>query len=338
MNIHENFSLKSYNSFGINAKSRYFATFDNVETLITLLNEYKNTPKLFLGEGSNILFTKDFEGIILKNDIKGIEIVEENTENIILNIGAGENWASFVEYCVKNGYCGIENLALIYGAVGASPIQNIGAYGVEVKDFIKEVFVLNIETKEKYWIANKNCEFGYRDSIFKKENPKKHIILQVKFIFSKIPNVKMDYGDIRKVLQEMNILDVPTPAQVYDAICKIRTSKLPNPAEIGNAGSFFKNPEIDFSHFQKLQEKFSQIPNYPTANPQKIKIPAGWLIEQAGWKGKKLGNVGVHDKQALVLVNYGEGTGKEIWTLAQEIQKSVWEKFEVKIVPEVNVV
>ncbi len=331
MKIQQNFSLKSYNTFGIEVKAKYFATFKSIAEFYEISAQYPNINTLILGGGSNILFTKDFDGLVLHNEIKGIEIIEENDTKAIIKVGGGENWADFVEYCVENNYCGIENLALIPGTVGASIIQNIGAYGIEVREFVAEVLTCG---EEKY--SNEMCRFGYRDSIFKQENPKKSVISYVIFKFSKIPNLKIEYGDIRKILSAENI-ENPTPKDVFRAICDIRRSKLPNPKEIGNAGSFFKNPEIQLSHFQYLKQNFPELPSYATSNPDKIKVPAGWLIEKAGWKGKKIENIGVHKKQALVLVNYGNGEGKEIETLANQIQQSIKEMFDIALEKEVNI-
>jgi UDP-N-acetylmuramate dehydrogenase len=338
LDVSQNFSLKNYNSFGIDIQTKYFFEFDNLQDLKEILKQFERQNKLFLGEGSNILFTKNFDGIVLKNKIKGIEITEENQQMTCLKVGAGENWANFVRFCVEKGYKGIENLALIPGSVGASPIQNIGAYGVEVKDLIKKVYTYHIQDQKEYEFENQNCKFGYRDSIFKQEKTKQNIILYVEFCFFKNAPIKIEYGDIRKTLQGMNITHPPTPLEIYEAICKIRTYKLPNPLEIGNAGSFFKNPEILKTHFQKLQEKFPEIPFYPIANTEKVKVPAGWLIEKAGWKGKKIENIGVHPRQALVLVNYGGGKGNEILALAQSIQANIKEIFEIDLEAEVNII
>ncbi|TAG86241.1 MAG: UDP-N-acetylmuramate dehydrogenase, partial [Bacteroidetes bacterium] len=321
-----------YNTFGLDIKAKYFATFETETELNQILEKCANIPKLILGGGSNILFTQNFEGIILYNQIKGIKIEDDFDDSVIVNVGAGENWADFVAYAVKNGYCGIENLALIPGTVGASVIQNIGAYGVEVKDFVKNVYT----NGKKSVYNNIDCKFGYRDSVFKQENPKQSVILSVTFHFSKKPHLKLDYGDIRKILQESNI-ENPTTKDVFDAICHIRSSKLPNPAEIGNAGSFFKNPEINRSHFEFLKQNFPQMPFYPVENPEKVKVPAGWLIEKAGWKGKKIENIGVHEKQALVLVNYGGGKGIDILNLANQIEKSIQEMFDISLEKEVNI-
>ncbi len=330
MNLQENFSLKPYNTFGVEVNAKYFATFENIETLNEILAKYPNMPILILGGGSNILFTKDFEGIILHNCIKGISVENHLENHVIVEVGAGENWADFVQYCIQHGYYGIENLALIPGTVGASVIQNIGAYGIEVKDLVQSV-----QTNHQIY-QNADCKFGYRDSIFKQEKPKKTVILSVTFKLSKTANLKMDYGDIRKNLTEKNIQN-PTPKDVFETICQIRTSKLPNPKEVGNAGSFFKNPEIAVSHFNLLKNRFPEMPSYLVENPEKVKVPAGWLIEKAGWKGKKIGNVGVHDKQALVLVNYGEGKGSEILQLANNITQSVQELFGIVLEKEVNI-
>ena len=336
MDIQQNFNLKAYNTFGLDVSTTYFAEFHSIEEIAHLLKEFSNTRKLVLGGGSTILFTADFEGIVLKNEIKGIEIISRDDEHIRLKVGAGENWHQFVLYCIENNYAGIENLSLIPGSVGAAPMQNIGAYGVEVKEVIESVEAYHIQSGEIHTFVNQECEFGYRESIFKHKVKGEYIISSVIFRWNKKPNFNISYGAIEETLKEQGIQNLSIKA-ISDAVIHIRSSKLPNPSEIGNAGSFFKNPEIPLAQFEQLKTKFPDIANYPLPDNQ-VKIPAGWLIEKAGWKGKKLGNIGVHDKQALVLVNFGGGKGQEIKALSEEIQNSVFEKFGIGIQAEVNVV
>jgi UDP-N-acetylmuramate dehydrogenase len=336
MQVQARFSLKNYNTFGIEAKAKLFAEFQNIEELRELLQKYLLEPKLILGGGSNILFTQDFAGLVLKNCILGISQIADNQAFVDLRVGAGENWHQFVLHCLANNWAGVENLSLIPGLVGASPMQNIGAYGVEVKDVIISVEALARADGSLRTFSNAECKFGYRESIFKNELKDQYIITHVNFRLRKQAIFNVSYGDIQKTLQTLDNQELTIQA-ISQAICQIRQSKLPNPAEIGNAGSFFKNPEISKEQFEKLKIEFPAIPNYPI-NETKVKIPAGWLIEQAGWKGKRVGNIGVHEKQALVLVNYGEGKGGEIKQLAQEIQDSIVGKFGILLKPEVNFV
>ncbi len=334
-----NKDLKKYNSFAISAQAKLFAVFKSEKELLALLTELEqlNEPMLLLGGGSNMLFTKDFEGLVLKNEIKGIQILSQDADSVLIKCGAGEVWHEFVLYCVGKGWAGVENLALIPGTVGASPIQNIGAYGVEVKDTIDSVEAIDVETKTKKRFSNSECTFGYRDSIFKKLLKGKYIITQVTFRLKKQAHVNTSYGAIQQVLDEKGIKS-PTIRDVSNAVIKIRKSKLPNPAQLGNAGSFFKNPEISSTDFDALKTKFPEIISFPGTKPDTIKVPAGWLIEQAGWKGKSIGNVGVHRLQALVLVNYGGASGQEIVDLSLEVRKSVKDLFGIELEPEVNMI
>jgi UDP-N-acetylmuramate dehydrogenase len=336
MLVQQNVSLKNYNTFGIAAQAKLFAEFQTVEELRELLQTYPQEPKLILGGGSNILFTQDFAGLVLKNNILGISQVSDNQDFVELRVGAGENWHQFVLHCLANNWAGVENLSLIPGLVGASPMQNIGAYGVEVKDVISSVEAWAIAEGNLRVFSNAECKFGYRESIFKNEAKDQYIITHVNFRLTKQAIFKVSYGDIQKTLQSMAVQDLNIQA-ISQAVCQIRQSKLPNPAEIGNAGSFFKNPEISSEQFEQLKNEFPTLPSYPI-NEKQVKIPAAWLIEQAGWKGKRLGNIGVHEKQALVLVNYGMGKGLEIKQLAQEIQNSILQKFGIVLKPEVNFV
>ncbi|MCA0364183.1 MAG: UDP-N-acetylmuramate dehydrogenase [Bacteroidetes bacterium] len=334
--IKENISLKPYNTFGIDAKARFFISIDSVEKLKTILSleQFKSAKKLFIGGGSNLLLLNDFDGLVIKIEISGIDKVTENENGVILKAGAGVIWHDFVMYCVDNRFYGVENLSLIPGTVGAAPMQNIGAYGVEIKDVFESLEALNTSTLEVETFNLEKCRFGYRESIFKHEAKDKYVILNVSFNLQKKGNLNLEYGAIKDTLSQMQISN-PTLKEVCEAVISIRKSKLPDPAKIGNSGSFFKNPEIPITRFEKLKEKYPNAPSYPV-NENLVKVPAGWLIEQAGWKGHREGNVGVHTKQALVLVNYGGGTGSEIKALAEKIQKSVFEKYGIEINPEVN--
>jgi UDP-N-acetylmuramate dehydrogenase len=328
--------LKPFNSFGISAIANEFIEITSVNQLKLLIQSQKLNNFLVLGGGSNILFTKDFEGLIIKNQLLGISVLEQNNEMVLVKAAGGENWHNFVRHCVSNGWGGIENLSLIPGTVGAAPLQNIGAYGVEIKESLVSLEAINLTTGELKTFNNEQCQFGYRESIFKHQLKGQYFICSVTFKLHKkaVPNIS--YGDISKVLNEWNILQ-PDIADVSDAVIHIRTSKLPDPALLGNAGSFFKNPVIDLSKFLDLQKRFPDIKSFPAADG-KIKIPAAWLIEQCGFKGKRFGNVGVHENQALVLVNYGGGTGKDILELSKRIIESVKEKFGIELQTEVNII
>lgn len=330
-----NISLKSYNTFGIEVFAKDMVKVNSIEQLknVLLSPTLMAMDKLILGGGSNILFTKDYNGLVIHNCIKGIAYSTESKNKIRLHVGAGETWHDFVLYCVNNNYAGIENLSLIPGTVGAAPLQNIGAYGVEVENVIESVEAIKV-TSGEFRVFNKDeCKFGYRESIFKHELKGEYVITGVNFKLDKIPEFHIEYGDIRRVLEENNINELNIKV-ISDAVIQIRKSKIPDPTEIGNAGSFFKNPEIATADYEELKESHPNIPGYPTASG--TKIPAGWLIEQAGWKGFRNGSIGVHAKQALVLVNYGGGTGIEIKNLSMDIQSSVNTKFGINLLPEVN--
>lgn len=331
-------NLLPYNTFGISALASQFVEVNSVTPLQNLIQEklISENPFLILGGGSNILFTKNYEGLVLKNNLKGIEVSRENENYVWLKAAAGEVWHELVMYCVNKNWGGIENLSLIPGTVGAAPMQNIGAYGVEIKDTFEELEAVNIQTGKLEKFNNEQCKFGYRESIFKHEAKGRYFITTVTFKLKKNPVLNTSYGDIETLLKEWKI-DKPTIADVSKAVIAIRQSKLPDPALLGNAGSFFKNPVIEISQFEKLQKNYPTLKSFPAPNG-KVKISAAWLIEQAGWKGKRLGNIGVHEKQALVLVNYGGGTGEELIDLAYKIIDSVKEKFEVVLTPEVNII
>jgi UDP-N-acetylmuramate dehydrogenase len=334
LNIQENISLKNYNTFGITVNAKRFISVDSVYQLQQLL---KTEKEIFLiSGGSNMLLTKDIENLVVHIDIKGISIDKENENEVYITVNAGENWHEFVLWCVENNFGGIENLSLIPGNVGTCPIQNIGAYGVEVKDTITKVEALEIETGKLVSFTNEECNFAYRNSIFKNEIKDTYIITSVSFRLTRNTHkLNTSYGAIETELTSKEI-QKPTLKNISDAVIAIRKSKLPDPKEIGNSGSFFKNPVISKTQFLKLQKEYPSIPSYAVSDTE-IKIPAGWLIEQAGFKGKRYGNYGVHEKQALVLVNYGNATGLEIYQLAQEIQKTILRKFGVILEIEVNI-
>ena len=335
MNIQQNISLKNYNTFGIDVTAKRFISVTSIFELQQLLKEEKDI--FLLSGGSNMLLTKEIEKLVVHVDIKGISIDRENLNDIYLTVNAGENWHEFVLWCVANDYGGIENLSLIPGNVGTCPIQNIGAYGVEVKDVITQVEAIEIETGKLVVFSSKECEFGYRNSIFKNEAKGKYVLTSVSFQLTKGEhNLNTSYGAIESELSSKGIKN-PTIKDISDAVIVIRQSKLPDPKVIGNSGSFFKNPVISKSLFNKLQKKYPKIPSY-SISEKSIKVPAGWLIEKAGFKGKRFGDYGVHEKQALVLVNYNNASGKDIFKLAQKIQKRIKEKFEIDLEIEVNVI
>ncbi|HFB99818.1 MAG TPA: UDP-N-acetylmuramate dehydrogenase [Phaeodactylibacter sp.] len=335
MQIQKNKSLQSLNTFGIEAKAESFVEVHSVKELQGVLKE-NNASIFVLGGGSNLLLTKDIKGLVIHNNIKGRKIEREFKHVAYVSAGGGENWHQFVLWTIEKGLGGIENLSLIPGRVGASPIQNIGAYGVELKDVFHRLEAVELATGELRVFRKKDCAFGYRESIFKKKYKGKFCITKVVLKLSKRPKINLTYGAIAQTLALQNIKN-PTIKEVSNAVIQIRSSKLPDPAELGNSGSFFKNPEISKRQFRSLQKAFPHIVFYPLKN-EKIKIPAGWLIEQCGWKGKRIGNTGCHAQQALVLVNYGNATGKEIQTLALKIMDSVKTKFGIELKMEVNVV
>ena len=336
--ISEDFSLKPFNTFGLDTRAKWFAFVKSVDELQKLLrDEYSNErQKLILGGGSNILFTHDFHGLVIKNCIEGIDVLTDNDRFATVRVGAGMNWHAFVLYAISKGYPGIENLSLIPGCVGAAPIQNIGAYGVEIKSVFHELQALNIADGSMRIFTHEECRFGYRDSIFKREVKNKYAIVSVTFRFDKNARLNTSYGAIEEQLRIMGIA-YPSIRDISNAVIEIRRSKLPDPAVIGNAGSFFKNPEVNAEQFAVLKEKFPDIVSHPSSN-KKIKLAAGWLIEQCGWKGKQVGHVGMHAKQSLVLVNYGNATGSELIEHAKQVRRSVREKFGIEMEMEVNVI
>jgi UDP-N-acetylmuramate dehydrogenase len=340
LNIRSHVSLKPYNTFGIDADARYWVDINTKEDLQTLLQltEFINTPKLILGGGSNVLLRRNFDGLVVKINIQGIDVIREDNTHIYLRAGAGVTWHELVQFCVNHGYAGLENLSLIPGTVGAAPMQNIGAYGVELEQVFESLTAIDIATGDQRTFNHADCAFGYRESVFKRELKSQYIITAVTFQLNKQPIFHTRYGAIQETLTEMGISEENLSIKaISEAVIRIRRSKLPDPAQIGNAGSFFKNPEISKIQFDELHATYPTMPGYPIGD-NLVKIPAGWLIEQAGWKGYRSGDAGVHAKQALVLVNYGNATGDEILALAQQVQASVAEKFGVTISPEVNVI
>src|SRR5436190_1781180 len=334
MQIQENFSLKPYNTFGIDAKARHFSEFSNIEQLKELTTYHSRLTTFILGGGSNILFTKDFDGYVLKNDIRGITKINEDQEYVYIKVGAGENWHQFVLFCIQNNWQGIENLSLIPGNVGASPMQNIGAYGVEIREVFLELNAFHLREKSTHKFNLADCEFGYRESVFKRKYKDQFVILDVTYRLNKTPRYNTSYGAVEKELQQMKVKDLSIAA-ISQAIINIRTSKLPDPAVIGNAGSFFKNPSVSKEKFEDLKAHFQNMIGYENFDGT-IKLAAGWLIEQCGWKGFRKGDAGCYEKQALVLVNYGKATGGEIYDLSEEILRSVRNKFGVDLEREVN--
>jgi UDP-N-acetylmuramate dehydrogenase len=339
--FYQNISLKPYNTFGIDVRCNFFAEVTQTADLAGIIAspKWQQQEKLILGGGSNLLLSKNFAGLVVKINLLGIEKIAENDSFVWLKVGAGENWHQFVCYAIDNDWGGIENLSLIYGTVGASPMQNIGAYGVEIKDVFEKLEAIELETGKIVEFSHADCQFGYRQSIFKNSLKNKFVILSVTFrLTKKNHQLQTSYGAITQMLEKQGFSTQNLSLRaISNAIIAIRQSKLPNPAELGNAGSFFKNPEISRTQFADLQAQNPTMPHYSTENAEIVKVPAAWLIEQCGWKGKKIGNTGVHHEQALVLVNYGNATGNEIWELAQKIQHSVIEKFAIALQMEVNV-
>ena len=352
--IQQNISLKPYNTFGIDVTAKEFATFSTINELEEILlstkyevrstkYETRNTKlenqKLILGGGSNILFTKNFDGIVLKNELKGIELLKEDENYYYVKAFAGVAWHDFVLHCIKNNYAGVENLSLIPGTVGASPIQNIGAYGVEIKDVFYELDAYHLFTKTIKTFNKQECEFGYRESIFKKKYKGQFVVISVTYQLRKQPKFNVLYGAIEKELEKMNVKNLSIQ-NISQAVINIRKGKLPDPQKIGNAGSFFKNPIITQQQLDSLQKNYPNMPFYqlPVSEGGGAKIPAAWLIEQCGWKGYRKNNIGCNPLQPLVLVNYGNATGNEIFELSEEIIQSIKNKFGIEPEREVNIV
>lgn len=338
MLLQQNISLKNYNTFGIDVIAKYFTSFNNLDELNDILDFSKSRSEnhLIIGGGSNILFTKNFVGVVAKNCLQGIEIVREDEQYFYVKANAGEVWHNLVMFCIDNNCNGIENLSLIPGCVGAAPMQNIGAYGVELKDIFYELEAYDIEEKFTRNFNLIECEFGYRESVFKRTLKNKYIITTVTLKLNKQPNYNTKYGAIEQELEQMGCTEL-SARNIAQAVINIRKSKLPNPAEIGNAGSFFKNPIVDESLYLQLKQDYPNIPVYPASN-NKFKLAAGWLIEQCGFKGFRKNDAGCHTKQALVLVNYGQASGQEIFELSCEIIETVKHKFNVELEREVNII
>lgn len=334
--IEHNISLKPYNTFGIDVKAKSFARFGSIDELKDLLrNRDLETPLFILGGGSNILFTQDLPFFVLKNEISGIEIMDETETRIVLKVGSGVEWHSFVRHTVEKGWGGIENMSLIPGSVGASPMQNIGAYGAELKDTFVSLEALHIESLEIHTFNKEECQFGYRESVFKRALKNQYVIVSVSYELSKNPKINTTYGAIQSEIEVMGTEEI-TVETVSQAVMNIRRSKLPDPKVLGNAGSFFKNPVVSKAVFEQIGKNYPDAPHYPQDSGEE-KLAAGWLIEKAGWKGKRIGNCGVHEKQALVLVNYGGASGQEIYDLSTLIIADIQSKFGVSLEREVNI-
>ena len=338
MLIKKDFCLKPFNTFGIEVETRQAAVITSVNDLHELFDDghLRNQQILILGEGSNILFTDHFEGLVLLNQMRGIKVLSETEQHIILQVNGGEFWTSLVDFTVENTWYGLENLSLIPGTVGAAPVQNIGAYGIELKDVMQSLEAFDLTSGKVVHFDNNACEFAYRSSIFKQQHKGRYFILNVTFQLSKVPNFHLEYGPLKEAFADVDPSKIDLK-QVSELIKTIRRSKLPEPEELKNAGSFFKNPVVNISKLELLRKQFADMPAYKLPD-NKFKLAAGWLIEQCGWKGKRIGDAGVYEKQALVLVNFGKAKGKEMLELATSIQKSVKEKFGVDLEMEVNVI
>ena len=337
MEIQNDFSLKNYNTFGIEAKAKQFVAVHTLSELKTVLEEHKATPKFVLGGGSNMLLTKDINALVIHIDLKGKKIIQEDEEYVWVESQAGENWHEFVLWTIDHDFGGLENMSLIPGNVGTTPVQNIGAYGAEIKDTFISCEAINIQNQEIKSFTNEECHFGYRESIFKNEVKDQFIITSVMYkLTKKNHTIRISYGDITSELAKNNVTN-PTLKEVSNAVTAIRKSKLPDPKELGNSGSFFKNPIIPKSEFESIHKKFPEMKFYEISATE-VKVPAGWLIEQTGLKGKRFGDAGVHINQALVLVNYGNATGQEILDVSTHVQDTVYKTFGIKIEAEVNVI
>lgn len=334
--LHHNFSLKSLNTFGIDVRTTYFTPLSHLADLTSLLahQAYQTGPTLWLGGGSNLLFTQDFSGLVIQLALKGTRIIKMDDEAVIIEAAAGENWHQFVQHTLQQGWYGLENLSLIPGTVGACPIQNIGAYGVEVKEAIHEVICADLTQGGARQVLRPDaCQFGYRDSLFKHPTAKHLLITAVRFRLLRTARLRLDYGEIRETLRELGKADNPTPRDVSEAIIRIRSAKLPNPTHLGNAGSFFKNPIVPEKVARALLIRYPRMPHYPAA-PGFTKLAAGWLIDQIGLKGYREGDAGVHEQQALVLVNYGRASGLAIKALAEKIQETIHTHYGITLEPE----
>ena len=329
--VQENVSLTAHHTFALPAKARYFCRINNIHSLKALLKDtpFSAMPRLFIGEGSNTIFIQDFLGIVIQVSIKGKECVYQSDDKVHLKVGAGENWHELVLHTLNKGWCGLENLSLIPGSAGAAPIQNIGAYGVEIKDVLHDVSVLDLFTGEEQVLSNDECGFSYRDSCFKHLYKNRYVITSITLSLNKTPNLSLEYGELNKSLLDNGITQ-PTAMDLSRQICKLRRSKLPDPAQFANAGSFFKNPMVSVEQFRLLEKKFPEIRAYP-AKGERVKLAAGWLIESCGWKGRAIGTVGVYERQALVLINLGEATGGALMSVVEAIRSDVKRKFNVSL-------
>lgn len=337
MQIQNNFSLKKYNTFGIEAKAKQFVAVHSVEELKQILATHKTEAKFILGGGSNMLLTQDINALVIHIDLKGKKIIKEDDDYVWVESQAGEVWHEFVLWSIDHNLGGLENMSLIPGNVGTTPVQNIGAYGTEIKDTFVSCNTVDIATQELVTFTKAECKFGYRESIFKQEAKDKYVIISVVFKLTKRNHkINTAYGDITKELEKNNIV-TPNLKEVSNAVIAIRQSKLPDPKELGNSGSFFKNPIIPKELYEKAHAQFPDMPHYVVSETE-VKVPAGWLIEQAGFKGKRFGDAGIHKNQALVLVNYGNATGQEIFAVSKDIQATVLNKFGIAIEAEVNVI
>ena len=338
MEIFHNHSLRELNTFGVNVKADYLVEIKSEKNLTDIISnkKFKWLDKLILGGGSNILFTKNYGGLVLKNEIKGITVVEESEKDVLIKAGSGVEWDSLVNHCVEKNYYGIENLSGIPGTVGAAPVQNIGAYGVEIKDVLHSVEGMFLADGEKQIFTLEDCEFSYRNSIFKKMLKGSFFITKVIIKLSKQPDINLDYNALRIEVEKLNKKNL-TAKNIRDTVLAIRNSKLPDTSVLGNAGSFFKNPELRRVEFEQLQKDHPGIVHFK-GEGKRIKLSAAWLIEQCGWKGTKFGNTGTYEKQPLVIVNYNKATGREIDNFARMIQDTVFEKFKIRLVPEVNII
>ena len=337
MEIVSNFSLKKHNTFGIEAKAKQFVAIHSVQDLKTILKENHSQKKFILGGGSNMLLTKDIDALVIHIDLKGKKIIKENNDFVWVESQAGESWHEFVLWTIDQNFGGLENMSLIPGNVGTTPVQNIGAYGTEIKDTFASCEAMTIESQEMRTFTKEECRFGYRESIFKNEAKNQYVITSVVFKLTKINHkINTSYGDISSELAKNNIT-IPTLKDISNAVIAIRQSKLPDPKELGNSGSFFKNPILLKSDFEKIQQQFPEI-KYFDISKTEVKVPAGWLIEKAGFKGKRFGDAGIHKNQALVLVNYGNATGQEILNVSKDIQETIFKKFGIHIEGEVNVI
>ncbi|MGV3696377.1 UDP-N-acetylmuramate dehydrogenase [Flavobacterium sp.] len=337
MTIHDNFSLKKYNTFGIEAKARQFVAVHSTEELKTVLQQYQSEPKFILGGGSNMLLTQDIQALVIHIDLKGKRVLKEDDDFVWVESQAGENWHEFVLWTIGQDFGGLENMSLIPGNVGTTPVQNIGAYGTEIKDTFVSCDAMHIATQQIKTFDREACKFGYRESVFKHEAKDQYIITSVVFKLSKRNHkINTSYGDITKELEKQNVV-IPTLKDVSNAVIAIRQSKLPDPKELGNSGSFFKNPIIPKEQYEKARALHPEMPHYVVSDTE-VKVPAGWLIERAGFKGKRFGDAGIHKNQALVLVNYGNATGQEILNVSKDIQATILREFGIVIEAEVNVI